>query len=47
MMPVKAHSIFDDFFGNRLAVLDDEDFKPMFRNKWSRDLDSMMVDEYD
>ena len=46
MVPVKAHSIFDDFFGNRWNSLED-DFKPLFHSKWSRDLDKMMIDEKD
>lgn len=47
MVPVRAHSIFDDFFGNRLFSLDDDDFRPIFHNKWSRDLDRLMIDEAD
>ena len=46
MVPVKAHSIVDDFFGNRWNSLED-DFKPLFHSKWSRDLDKMMIDEKD
>lgn len=46
MVPVRAHSIFDDFFGNRWSVLDD-DFRPHFHNRWTRDLDKMMLDERD
>jgi len=47
MVPVRAHSIFDDFFGSRLFSLDDDDFRPIFHNKWSRDLDKLMLDEAD
>lgn len=46
MVPVKAHSIFDDFFGNRWESLED-DFKPILHSKWSRSLDKEMVDEKD
>ena len=46
MVPVRAHSIFDDFFGNRWGSIED-DFKPMLHSKWSRDLDKMMLDEKD
>lgn len=46
MVPMKAHDIFEDFFGNKLSVLD-EDFRPMFHTKWVRDLDKMMLDEAD
>ena len=46
MVPVRAHNIFDDFFGNRWMSLED-DFKPLFHNKWSKDLDKMMIDEKD
>lgn len=44
--PIRAHNIFDDFFGTRPSLLDD-DFRPFFHNRWSRDLDRMMVDEGD
>ena len=44
MVPVRAHNIFDDFFGNKWSVLED-DFKPQLHSKWSRDLDKMMLDE--
>ena len=43
---MRAHSIFDDFFGNRWSVLDD-DFRPHFHNRWTRDLDRLMLDEND
>lgn len=46
MVPVKAHDIFEDFFGNRWSALD-ETFKPLFHNRWVRDLDKMMLDESD
>ncbi len=46
MVPMKAHDIFEDFFGNRWSVLD-ESFKPLFHNRWVRDLDKMMLDEGD
>jgi DnaJ-class molecular chaperone len=44
MVPVRAHSIFDDFFGDRLSLLDDN-FRPHFHNRWTRDLDKLMLDE--
>jgi len=47
MVPVRAHDIFDDFFGNRLFSLEDDDFKPIFHNKWTKDLDRLMLDEAD
>jgi DnaJ-class molecular chaperone len=43
--PVRAHNIFEDFFGNRWFNLDDDDFKPIFHNKWIKNLDKMMIDE--
>lgn len=46
MVPVRAHSIFDDFFGSKWNSLE-EDFKPLFHKKWSRDIDNMMLDEGD
>lgn len=46
MVPMRAHSIFDDFFGDRWSLLDD-DFRPHFHNRWVRDLDKMMIDEKD
>lgn len=47
MAPVKAHTIFEDFFGNRLFNFDKEDdfFRPIMQKKWSSDLDRMMIDE--
>jgi len=48
MVPVRAHNIFDDFFGNRFLDMEEDDiFKPIFHKKWSRDLDRMMIDEND
>jgi len=48
MVPFRAHSIFDDFFGDRwLSLKDDDLFKPMFRNKWTKNLDKLMIDEDD
>jgi hypothetical protein len=44
MVPMRAHNIFDDFFGNRLLSWEDDSLKPMFHNKWSKDLDRMMID---
>ena len=44
MVPVRAHSIFDDYFGNRWANMEEE-FRPQFHSKWSRDLDKLMIDE--
>jgi hypothetical protein len=38
--PLRAHSIFEDFWGDRFNEWDDDEFlKPMLKNKWSRDLD--------
>lgn len=45
MLPLRAHSIFDDFFGRKWLSLEDEDFKPLLQNKWSRNLDNLMIDE--
>jgi curved DNA-binding protein CbpA len=45
ILPVRAHSIFDDFFGNRLLRWDDDEFRPLFHNRWTKDLDRIMVDE--
>jgi DnaJ-class molecular chaperone len=48
MVPVRAHNIFEDFFGNRFLNMEEDDiFKPIFHKKWSRDLDRMMIDEND
>jgi len=45
MVPLRAHSIFDDFFGNKwLSLNDDEFLRPLFHNKWSKNLDNLMVD---
>ena len=44
MVPLRAHSIFDDFFGSRWPSLDEE-FRPLFHNRWMKDLDKMMIDE--
>lgn len=43
--PLRAHSIFDDFFGSRFPSLIDDDFRPFFHSRWSRDLDRLMLDE--
>lgn len=42
--PLRAHNIFEDFWGNRFNEWDDADdfFKPVLRNKWSRNLDRML-----
>lgn len=46
MVPLRAHSIFDDFFGPRwLSMRDDDDFRPFAQRKWIRDLDRLMLDE--
>lgn len=45
--PIRAHSIFDDFFGNRWPSLLDDDFRPFYHNRWTKDLDKLMVDEAD
>lgn len=45
--PVRAHNIFEDFFGTRLLKLEDDGFKPIFHNKWANNLDKMMIDEDD
>lgn len=42
--PLRAHNIFDDFFGSRWLSLEDEDFRPLFHNRWTRDLDRLMID---
>jgi curved DNA-binding protein CbpA len=48
MVPMRAHNIFDDFFGNRFTSLDDDDLiKPILHKRWSKDLDSLMLDEND
>jgi curved DNA-binding protein CbpA len=39
--PLRAHSIFDDFFGPRLTSFDD-DIGTLFHPKWTRDLDRML-----
>lgn len=44
MLPLRAHSIFDDFFGPKWMSLED-DIRPLFKNKWSRNLDNLMIDE--
>jgi hypothetical protein len=44
MLPLRAHSIFDDFFGSKWMSLDD-DIRPQFKNKLSRNLDNLMIDE--
>jgi len=41
---LRAHSIFDDFFGNKWMSLED-DIRPLFKNKLSRNLDNLMIDE--
>ena len=47
MAPVKAHNIFEDFFGDRFFDFPSEDefFKPLIKKKWSRNLDNLMEDE--
>lgn len=46
IQPIKAHSIFDDFFSNRLWNTDiSEEFRPIIHSKWSRDIDRLMLDE--
>lgn len=45
-MPLKAHNIFDDFFVTRWPSLDEE-IRPLFHNKWTKDLDRLMIDEND
>lgn len=45
IQPVRAYNIFDDFFGSRFPSILDEDFRPFFHNRWSRDLDRLMIDE--
>jgi len=45
---MKAHNIFDDYFGNRLFDWgEDETFKPIFQKNWMKNLDKMMLDEAD
>jgi hypothetical protein len=46
MVPLRAHSIFDDFFAPRWPSLGDDDiFRPLFHNRWTKDLDRIMKDE--
>lgn len=47
MEPVKAHNMFEDFFGDRFFQFptEEEFFKPMIKKKWSRNLDNLMEDE--
>jgi len=42
--PLRAHSIFDDFFGNRLFQFPSEDefMKPIMNRSWKTKLDSLM-----
>lgn len=47
MVPMRAHSIFDDFFGKRWLTMEDEDFRPLFQNRWTKNLDNLMIDEGD
>jgi len=47
MVPMRAHNIFDDFFGNRMMCWGDDDFKPLFHNKWTKDMDQMMMMDED
>jgi curved DNA-binding protein CbpA len=47
MVPIRAHNIFDDFFGNRWLANDDDVFRPLFHNRWTKDLDKLMIDEKD
>lgn len=41
---MRAHSIFDYSFGPKWMSLED-DSRPLFKNKWSRNLDNLMIDE--
>ena len=43
--PIRAHNIFDDYFGSRFPALVEDDFKPFFHNRWTKDLDRMLVVE--
>lgn len=45
MVPMRAHSIFDDFFRDRWSVFDDEDLRPQLHKRWIKDLDKLMLDE--
>lgn len=45
--PLRAHTIFDDFFKTRLLNLDDDDFRPICHLKWNNDIDKIMLDEKD
>ena len=42
--PMRAHNIFEDFWGNRWNEWEDADdfFRPALRTKWSRNLDRML-----
>lgn len=42
---MRAHNIFDDFFGNKWLSIMDDDFRPLLENKWSKKLDNLMIDE--
>lgn len=45
MVPVRAHNIFDDFFVNRWLSIEDDEVRPLFQNKWAKNLDNLMLDE--
>lgn len=40
--PVRAHSIFENFWGDRFHELEDDFFRPVLKNKWSRNMDKML-----
>lgn len=44
--PMRAHNIFEDFWGNRFNEWNEVDdfFRPALRSKWSRNLDRLMSD---
>lgn len=44
MVPMRAHSIFDDFFGSKWLSIDDDGFRPLFHSRWSKKLDNLMLD---
>lgn len=48
MVPIRAHNIFEDWFGNKIFNWNDDDsLMPVLHNKWSKDLDKMMLEDDD
>jgi hypothetical protein len=45
MVPIRAHNIFDEYFGDRwIGLQEDEEFRPIFLSRWRKDLDNLMID---